>query len=334
MKKKTFVICDRDADYVDRFSRYLEQREEHPFAVYSFTEPELLADYLSEARPDILLLDEELASEELWQLAGERCRVRLQLTETPGTGETPMVVYRYQSAERILRQAMAGYERTMAPSEQAEALRAEIYGVYSPVKRCYKTTFSLILGQLLAEHRPTLYLNFEDCAGLAALCRENSAENLSDVLYYYRVEQPGHLKLYSVVQSMGKLSYIPPVVCPGDIREAAPQELVKVVTAIGARDEYSFLVLDLGDALRDPLPLLQLCKRIYMPLREDAVSRARVAAFADQIKGSGNGELLRRIRRLVLPEVPGMEDEAMDGAGICNSRFGRYVERILQEDGL
>ena len=37
-----------------------------------------------------------------------------------------------------------------------------IYGVYSPVGRCGKTTFSLLLGELLARKRSVLYIGFDE----------------------------------------------------------------------------------------------------------------------------------------------------------------------------
>lgn len=123
------------------------------------------------------------------------------------------------------------------------------------MKRCYKTTFSLILGQILADRGTTLYVNLEDCSGLEALAGASGEETLSDVLYCHRVAQPKR-KLRSVVQNLGKLAYLPPAVCPGDIRETDPEEMAQVIFEIGSSDAYESLVIDLGDALRDPLPVL------------------------------------------------------------------------------
>lgn len=333
MKKKEIVICDQEESYVERLGRFFERQAGNLFSVHGFTDPAVLSQFLNEKPADILLVGQAMVSPALDPLLENNCRAVLLLSDSPEENDQ-RVVYRYQSAENLLRRALAVYEETLSPAETEKRLRADIFGVYSPVKRCGKTTFSLFLGQLLAEKAATLYLNLEDCAGLPLLTAGEGEENLSDLLYYYRVQQPGHLNLYQVARRIGKLAYIPPVVCPEDIREAEPEELVKVITAIGAREEYPFLVIDLGDALRDPLPILHLCRTVYMPVREDPVSRARVEAFDRWLKSRGAGELLARVRPLVLPESlyrgTGNESESVG----TNGSWGQVVRKLLREDGI
>ena len=173
-------------------------------------------------------------------------------------------------------------------------------------------------------------MNLEDCSGLEALAGASGEETLSDVLYCHRVAQPKR-KLRSVVQNLGKLAYLPPAVCPGDIRETDPEEMAQVIFEIGSSDAYESLVIDLGDALRDPLPVLRLCRRIYMPTRDDTVSKVRLREFQRMLSERREEELGGRICPLHLPSYSRMEAESSELRELRRTPFGRYVERVIQE---
>lgn len=332
MGRKIFAVCDKDREYVKRFSGYAGRREGNPFDIHAFTEKEALQAFLRTGRADILLVGVDLYEDELEAQVRESGGVLLYLSGTPGdtAGNCP-VVYKYQSTERILRDVMACYEENHPRAGRQKNLRARIDGVYSPVGRCYKTTFSLALGQILAERSPTLYLNLEDLSGFPGILKQTYEEDLSDVLYYYRVVNPGSVNLYRVARNLGKLVYVPPVSCPEDIRSAPPEELAELVQAMGATDTYEHLVLDLGQGLADPLPLLRLCRRIYMPVREDAAAQAKVDAWMEQVRAR-DAELLHRIQKISIPRYAGWETGGPDYRSLKNTALGKYVEQMIKEE--
>lgn len=71
--------------------------------------------------------------------------------------------------------------------------------------------------------------------------------------------------------------------------------MAQVIFEIGSSDAYESLVIDLGDALRDPLPVLRLCRRIYMPTRDDTVSKVRLREFQRMLSERREEELGGRI---------------------------------------
>ena len=332
MNRKVLAICDPDVEYVERFSRYAAKREKGIFEVLAFTERDALDAYLHRDSADIVLADRTMLTPSAEDAAGGKIRVLLVLSEFQGERrEDYPTIYKYQSAERILREALHRLDTESDTPDPAHR-SAEVFGVYSPVKRCYKTTFSLILGEMLAERGPALYLNLEDCSGFPALLGKQYEENLSDILYYWQVEQPGELRFRSAVQNLGKLAYIPPVECPGDIRTVDPSELAKILAAIASSDTYRYLVIDVGDALRDPLPVLSLCGRIYMPVQEDPSARAKEEACIAWFRECGEEEIPVKIRRLVLPRYAGLAGGCADYRGLLETSFGRYVQKLVREE--
>jgi len=63
--------------------------------------------------------------------------------------------------------------------------KMQIIGVYTPIGRCLQTTFSLTLGQMLAKHYKTLYLNFEIYSGFARMMSRNFNSDIADLMYYF-----------------------------------------------------------------------------------------------------------------------------------------------------
>ena len=333
MSRKIFAVCDKDREYVKRFAGYAGKREGNPFSIHAFTDPAALRAYMNSDRTDILLAGTDMVDPELEEKVKKDGGVLLFLSGTPGdsVGNYP-VVYKYQSTERILRDVMACYEENHPSTGRRKNIRARMYGVYSPVGRCYKTTFSLALGQMLADRASTLYVNLEDVSGFPMLLKQSYEEDLSDVLYQHRVVRNGNVNLYRVVRNLGKLAYVPPASCPEDIRGASVEELAAVVEAMGATDAYEYLVADLGNGISDPLPLLRMCRKVYVPVKEDLASQAKIEAWMDYVRDSGNGDILRKMKKLVLPRYASLEGGCFDYRNLRHSPFGKYVERLIQEE--
>lgn len=333
MNKKIFAVSDTNSEYVERFCRCLTVWEERRFDVRGFTEREALAEALAAEKADLLLIGEAMLGNdpEFRRSLTQGCRRMLLLSEQrSGGGEIPSI-YRYQPLDRMLRQIASYCEEQEDEELAAVNGQAAVYGIYSPVRRCYKTTFSLILGQILAERGATLYINLEDVTGLSALEGSPGEETLSDLLYSYRIQPSGRPKILSAVQNMGKLAYLPPVVCPGDIRETDPEEIAEVLSAVSRSDTYESMVIDLGDALQSPLPILRLCRKIYMPVREDAVSQAKLEAWERMLPEQKEEMLQERIQKIRLPSYSRMEAAQPEIRELRRSTFGRYVERVLSE---
>lgn len=333
MRKKRLAVCDTDRDYVERFTRYAAKREGNPFEIQAFTDVPRLAEFIRGAGAELFLVGQVLLTEEVRQAVQAGEGILLVLADSPElVPEGCQAVYKYQSSERILRTAAGCMEERGAVAGRCTGYRTRIYGVFSPVKRCYKTTFSLILGQVLAERGAAVYLNLEDVAGFAELLAREFQEDLSDILYYHRVGEAGRLKLYSVVESLGKLCMVPPVSCPEDIRGTPPEEFRQLISAVAATDSYEFMVVDMGDGLLDPVPLLRLCNRIYMPVREDRASRAKASAYTEYLKSIGEGELLKRTSKFVIPVYGTLAEGWEDPWSLRRGAFGKYVEQMLQEE--
>ena len=193
---------------------------------------------------------------------------------------------------------------------------AKVLGVYSPVGRCLKTSFALTMGKLLAQEERVLYLNLEEFSGLSVLMKEEYKSDLSDLLYFYNGGSYNSLRLSSVVHTMGELDYIPPVRYPEDLDQVGEEAIAGLIRAIAGESAYDTLVVDIGSGRRTALSVMKLCRVIYMPIREDPVSLAKLKELEQYFSQTGNGMLRERIKRLKLP---------------YHGSFGRgdYIDQLL-----
>ena len=324
MRKKRLALLDPDPAYTSRFAGYGNQRDSLLVEIFPFTERQELDRFLERQAVDAVLAPPGEA-ESLEKQVGQV----LVLAEQRPAPEDARAIYRYQPCGQILREAAVrmGQEPVPAPVESS----AQIYGVYSPVHRCYKTTFSLILGQLLAERGAALYLNLEEYAGFPALLEKEYREDLSDLFYRRRVGQEEQ-RPPDGMEYLGKLAYLPPVSCPEDIREAPPREVAALIRELGAGGGYDFLVIDCGEALADPVPVLELCQRVYMPVCSDRASQVKADAFERYLRQLGREALGERIYRLTLPYYSWLAGGCRDYRGLRWTAFGKYVQNLLREE--
>jgi hypothetical protein len=176
-----------------------------------------------------------------------------------------------------------------------------IIGVYSPINRCLKTSFALTMGQLLARDLKVLYLNFEDCSGFRRLIGEEYKGGLSDLLYYYSQEGFRWVRLGSVVYTWGELDYVPPVQYPEDLCQVTGQVMAELVTHIAMESVYESIILDLGQFGKKASEVLEICDAVYMPIKDDCVSAAKIEEFEEYLVSSGHESLKNRIQKIKPP---------------------------------
>ena len=204
-------------------------------------------------------------------------------------------------------------------------------GVYSPVGGSGKTVFALTLGQVLAESKNVLYLNLEECSGLAELSG-NSNWNLSDLIYFFRQKNSSFLyRLNSMVRKWDRLDYIPPCDSYMDFRQVAVDEWQKLLYWIRTRSDYDVVVLDLGNMAGHEPEILRQCDGIYVPAGQDLFSQAKLAQWQRYIQILDGVDVLEKLQVLELPspgEKIGSEEELF---ALPRQTLGTYIRGLLRE---
>ena len=278
MKKPIFAICDPEPEYARRFMEYLRQKGSFSFEPVAFTDPEALRDMAEKTPPDLLLIAEEAADAAAEILpAGKVCR----LTESrEKSREQQDTVYKYQSADCVLREVMDCYhaERLAAAEIIPRTEECRIIGVCSPSEESLRTRFALAAGLAAAQHCQTLYLNLDTCSGLGAFFPAREAQTLSDLLYFRKDGTAGlTAKLAGMTQSFRQMDFVAPCEEDGDLDEISGKEWTRFLADLMQGSRYRILVLDIGTRLPAFRQILDACRQVYVPTSGDILSGQKAA---------------------------------------------------------
>ncbi len=333
-KRNIFAVCDLEVEYAYHFMEYLNQRRNLPFEVQAFTSAETLCQYAREQPIEILLISDKAMCEEVRRLQVGKLLILTEGVHHPELDQYPSI-YKYQSSDQVVREVMDCYgaEESLADYLPISKRNARIIGIYSPVGRTQKTSFALTLGQILAREQATLYLNLESYSGFEQLLGETYERNLGDLLYYVRRENANLIhRLGGMVQSLQNLDYVPPALSPLDIQSTPAAEWIGLFREIIGNSTYEVLILDLGDGVQDICQILDICHRIYLPVRGDAVSVAKLAQFENLLHIWDYQTILDKIQKIKLP----YHSTSRSGKGYMEdlvwSELGDYVRQLLRKE--
>lgn len=335
MKRRILAICDLEAAYASHFMEHMNRRKNIPFEIQAFTNLETLEVFLKEQPVEILLISERalkarVSEWDIGQIVVLSEGLGIERTEYP-------TVSKYQSSDSVIREVMAVYAAESKEKSPVSIIKKEtkIIGVYSPVGRCLKTTFALILGQLLSGKKATLYLNLESYAGFEQLFQVSYDRTLSDLIYYLRQDE-GSLnhRLEGVVHTLDNLDYVPPASFPQDISNITTKEWGRLLDYIRMQSPYETVILDMGDGVENICPLLEECDCIFLPVKNDFVSQAKIEQFEKLMEVWNAKEAMEKIRKIKLPYYSLNAGREQFLQQLLWSEFGDYVKTLIRKEGL
>lgn len=71
---------------------------------------------------------------------------------------------------------------------------------------------------------------------------------------------------------------------------------------IRARSSYDSVILDLGMVMGHETELLRQCDGIYVPVRQDMISRAKLAQWENAVQILGGLDIVEKFQKLEIPE--------------------------------
>lgn len=334
--KSIFAVCDLEVEYAYNFMEYLNHKKNIPFEVQAFTGPEVLCSYAREHPIEILLISGKAINDAVKQLKVSMLIVLSEGVHHPELDQYPSV-YKYQSSDNVIREVMSCYGADKEPHQKAPVLKhdTQIIGVYSPIGRAQKTSFALTLGQILAKDRAVLYLNLENFSGFDLLLEQNFEHTLSDLLYFLRQENVNlPYKLGGMVQTIQNLDFVPPALCPMDIQCTTCEEWMLLIDMIVKDSNYEILILDLGDGVHELFRILEACEHIYVPIRSDAFSIAKVAQFEHLLHVWGHDSLPERIQKIKPPFHTTNHTGRAYIENLVWSELGDYIRELRRRENL
>ncbi|MCM1161817.1 MAG: hypothetical protein NC412_11395 [Roseburia sp.] len=325
------AICDYEKKYVYKLAEYLSGKKRFPFRVMAFDNIEKLGAFLKENPVEILLLGEAMKEEALAKT--EIGQIFYLSEENRESSPASPFIYKYQSGTAIMKKIIELYaegegERKVQGEEKGKG-HMEIIGVYSPIGRCLQTSFSLILGQILAKEKRCLYLNFEAYSGFSKLLEKEFQHDFMDLMYFLK-EGSGKFvyKLASMVDSIGNLDFIPPAVSFLDILEMEGEKWQLLLDELERSTDYEAVILDLSDNVRGLFEILERCSRIYTITKPDGMALAKIDQYEKLLTYIKKEALLKKT---VTCKIPVFKQVPYKMIYLSHSQLADYVKNMLKE---
>ncbi|MDO5425798.1 MAG: hypothetical protein Q4F41_18985 [Eubacteriales bacterium] len=333
MKKSVFAVCDLEAGYASRLMDYIYEKESGTFEVQAFTSVKNLSAFAREQEIELLLISAAAMCEAVKELPIRKIVILSEGEVLQELSNYPCV-YKYQSSDSLVSEVMTYYAEA-EPAAPVALLKkkVEIIGIYSPVRRTLRTSFALTLGQLWAKERNVLYLNFEEYAGFSTLLGKEYKADLTDLIYFSK-EGSGQMiyRLGTIVQNLYGMDYVPPALNPEDLRGIELEEWLQMLEYLETYSTYDTIILDLGEQVNGLYEILRQCSRIYMPVREDGISLAKLEQYEKVLTMRNYTDVIEKTRKLKLPFHSSFGPRENYIEQLVWGELGDYVRKLIREE--
>ena len=330
--KKIMAVYDEDPFYAERLSDYVNRKEKGIFKAQAFTSRERLEAFAKETEVDVLLTG---VPEDTESISNLKAVQKIYLTEDRNVDRVrePSEIYKYQSGDDIIRDVMAVYCERPEVKQNLPGLVSKdkrVIGVYSPLGRCGKTSFSLAIGQVLAKEERVLFITLDTFSGFTHILDEQWKRDLSDLLYYYKQGRFHALRLNPIVYYLGDMAWLPPLRYPDDYSQVTASEMAGFLREILDVSVYDTIVLDIGNFDRQVLPILEICQVVYLPVKEDMISQAKMKEFEAYVARFGNKGLKEKFHKIHVPLMTGTKRMEHFPQELLWSDLGDFVRGLLK----
>lgn len=291
--KKKLAIYDEVA-YSYRLMQRLNQELPSGYMVYSFSEEDSLRDFLSKENPDIVLVGELYYTDDIF-LTDNYKLIILGESKENMEYEVEGFIYKYQPVSCIVKQLNAICGNTNVIIQKSSDVK--YVGVYSPVRRCGKTTLAGTISKIYSRDKKVLCLNFEAFPNLSLPEINNDIWNMSDVFYFLQHKDEREILNNAIIEHEG-IMYI----CPGDVlmdlQEISKDKWEQFFAMISDLKPADIVVIDFDENLSCYMQLLELCEMIFMPVLHDAASSDKIKSFESFLMKSGFAHVKGKIKKV------------------------------------
>ena len=328
-KDNLLILCDTEEEYARLFGEYLRRQKEQPWDIRIYTDVGELLGREQRGEAAMLVVAENAYCEDLKGL--QPARVVILNESGMVRWEDVRNVNKYQQAEAVFKELLETYTEVVA--YQLPRLHTgygtAFIGIYSPVRRCLQTSFSLTLSQLLAKEHRVLYLNFEHYAGIKELLSDGQGKDLADLLYFLNAEKDKfQLRFRAMLSRCGNADYVPPMRVGQNLLSVTAMEWRNLLQRIGELGEYEYVVLDLSESMQGLFDILRMCIKVFTIIAEDRVSAAKLLQYEQVLALYEYEDVLDKTRKCALPPVKRLPVELEQ---FSRGELAEFVKREIAE---
>lgn len=330
MEHKLLVLCDPEQDYVQHMADFMRKKKDAAWEIRTFTKPEALQEFGRQESIEILLISETAYGDYVKDL---QVKVAILLNESGIMREKKLPnIDKYQPAEKVRQEMLVHYMESSGETfpRLGGLGKGKLIGMYSPVKRCLQTTFSLTLGQLLAESHRTLYLSFEHYCGVAEW-QEYKRQDMAELLYFQQNKtETFPLRLQTLVKKTGNLDYVIPMLKGENLLYITVEEWKHLLESLVNSGEYEYIILDLSESIQGLFEILRMCSKVYTIVQEDPHALQKLYQYEQLLMLQEYEDVKEKTAKCPLPifrKLPGELEHYSKG------ELAEYIRGMLRREG-
>lgn len=332
-----FVIVDEEEGYLNGVTHYFQGCFKQYFDIWGFQTKEAVLEFARKKKREITVFlgSIYLTAKEITELGIKQyiyLSTREDISEVNlGEDRITDVIYKYQPAEVLLKEFIRVCKYNTSFLSCNVTAPVSLYGVYSPIGRCGKTSLALVMGRILAEEKRTWYMNLEEWSGFREILGEYQGLDVSDLIYYSK-QGKQNLGMYinGMLQDIHGLKILPPAKYAPDIQEITREEFLTLLEAVKATGEVDTVIIDFGHSTKLVLEVLEQLKWLYVPVLKDSISQAKHKEFLEFLECSQYKAYTEKI--IECKGLAGGKQEVRDINGLYGGSFGSYVRELIQQE--
>ena len=323
------AVCDSETEYAYGLVDYLSNKKGFPFQVQMFSSEKNLIEYAKNHPVLAALIAQKDFSEEIRTVAIEHILI---LGEDYGKEIKGIkMIEKYQSCEQIIKELLDWlFDKGIQGRTPLNCKELKLIGVYSPVGKCLKTSFSFVLGQLLSKKHKVMYLNMESYSGLGRLLQKEFPSDMSELIYYLQNSKEKFIcRMGSMAERVGGLDVLPPFDSFLDFVSVSGEEWIQFFQEIEKGSDYDYLILDLSDAVQGLFDILRLCNVVYTLSRDDGIAMAKIAQYEEVLKKCNYEDVWKKTKHCNIPQIKNLPSSLLQ---LTYTELAEYVRDRIAED--
>lgn len=268
MKRIKVGIYVRELTYARRLMEVINMRTQLGMEAEIFSEEEKLSLFLETGELDILLLHEEAwKSEYECEAVGQV--VLLSEGDVDSSHACRNAVYKYQSSEKIIRELVSIYSKSISREKVSVSPKSILYGIYSPVRYIDSNAFAIALVRELSKRSATLYISLQIFSELRQLFGTDYQGSIMDLIYYVNHREEGFAPMLgSIKKRIQGFDIICPADSPLDLQDVTPELWRKLITLLQTQSGHEHVILHVEEGIQEFLQLLECCDKVFVPIPE------------------------------------------------------------------
>ena len=324
MSKEIIAIGHPEEEFSRRLTDYFNEHNLLPLKAVAFSEKGRLTRFEKQNPLRLKVIPPE------WAQGKKKEELANCLFFSEEEEEEKMYVYRYRPADLTAKWICDSAGLVDCFTYRFRESQTKLIGIYSPVGRCLKTSFSLTLGQMLATRYRVLYLNFENYSGFGRVMGYQKKSDMADLLYYFlNLSEEFSGKMDEMMMKVGGLDVIPPALSFLDIENVTESEWDVFLTTLSEKGKYEYIILDLSDFIKGLYHVLEKCSYIYTIAPNDGLAMAKVEQYERILEELHYKDILNRTRKVTPPvfrKLPIHPEE------LVHSELAEYTKKITEDE--